>query len=304
MKYLSLPHQDNITESAVKMELSEIPRFDKTYTYGDNDVYLANGIHLTQHYSISSTGRNVIFAMCCSGNARISINDTAINIKTGDFFFIRPSSVITVSHASSGFNAYVIAVSRRFSQKDLFHKTIPLSSILTIISRHPYFHLNSEGIRYFKSLYNIIAQTISLNFDQFAEEVIYHHIAAFSSWFSGIISKQLGLEPTKLRYSDILFRKFTELIPQHLHEHHDLKFYADTLCISPKHLSYITLKAVNISGFKWISHIIINEAKAMLRTSPLSIAQIAGKLGFDDASNFCKYFKKMTGITPSDYRSL
>lgn len=47
---------------------------------------------------------------------------------------------------------------------------------------------------------------------------------------------------------------------------------------------------------------IIVEAQRMLLYSSLNVNQVSSRLGFDDASYFVKYFKKYTGISPSEFR--
>ncbi len=44
------------------------------------------------------------------------------------------------------------------------------------------------------------------------------------------------------------------------------------------------------------------EAKRLLAHGPDSVARIAGQLGFDDPSNFSKYFQHRTGTTPAAFR--
>jgi len=53
---------------------------------------------------------------------------------------------------------------------------------------------------------------------------------------------------------------------------------------------------------KYIDDLVIVEAKNLLRDPSLTIAQIADLLYFSDQFFFSKFFKRYTGITPSDYR--
>ena len=53
-----------------------------------------------------------------------------------------------------------------------------------------------------------------------------------------------------------------------------------------------------------INERIILEAKRMLRYSSLRVKEVSIDLGFEDPSYFNKFFKKITGITPADFREL
>lgn len=52
----------------------------------------------------------------------------------------------------------------------------------------------------------------------------------------------------------------------------------------------------------WVNEAVVQEAKLMLRHTDKLVYQIADELNFPNASFFCKYFRRMTGITPNDYR--
>jgi len=52
-----------------------------------------------------------------------------------------------------------------------------------------------------------------------------------------------------------------------------------------------------------IKNRIIEEAKALLKKNKYSIKEIAGILGFEYAANFSQYFKKITNLSPKNYRN-
>lgn len=286
------------------METAQRPTFTHEYIYDNYKIYLADGIKHMDDLEITSKGNNVSFFLCTSGSIAFKLNDKEIKINKGDLFYVGSPMRFVLKKMSSNFNTYIISISCRFSSKDLYHKALPLTDTFTIIRTHPCFHFEPECAEYFNLLYTIIAKVITGSRDQFTDDILYHHIAAFGMWLSGFITRQTGIEPIQLKYSDIQFRKFTELIIDNLQQHHDLQFYADKLCITAKHLSNITRKAVNVSGNKWITNIVVHKAKSLLRTTPKTITQVAREVGFDDTSNFSKYFRKEAGVTPTKFRSL
>ena len=74
--------------------------------------------------------------------------------------------------------------------------------------------------------------------------------------------------------------------------------------MSPSHFSRIFRKVMGISYQEYLNGRRITKAKKLLHTSPQSIAEIAASLGFADTTGFGRIFKKLTGHTPSAYRSL
>ncbi|MEM7549288.1 MAG: helix-turn-helix domain-containing protein [Bacteroidota bacterium] len=78
--------------------------------------------------------------------------------------------------------------------------------------------------------------------------------------------------------------------------------YASELNISPVYLSEAVKEITGRSPIHLIQEYLILQAKGILSQSNFTISQIASDLGFGEVSNFAKYFKKHTGITPNTYR--
>jgi two-component system, response regulator YesN len=74
--------------------------------------------------------------------------------------------------------------------------------------------------------------------------------------------------------------------------------------MSPSHFSRVFRKVMGLSYQEYLNNRRITKAKNLLRTSPQSVTEIAISLGFADPTGFGRTFKKLTGQTPSAYRSL
>lgn len=97
--------------------------------------------------------------------------------------------------------------------------------------------------------------------------------------------------------------QFYEAVSKNYAQHHDVDFYANLFCLTPKHFSAIIKSETGYCASHWIHTHVINEAKLILRTdSESSISDISDKLGFVDQASFSRYFKRETGLTPKEYR--
>mgnify|MGYP004445452747 FL=1 len=97
--------------------------------------------------------------------------------------------------------------------------------------------------------------------------------------------------------------RFMQLVEEHFRQEHSVKFYADELNLSAKHLSSVVKSATGMPASEWIAKKIIREAQYLLRSTPQTIQQISTTLTFPNQSFFGKFFKSKVGITPREYRA-
>lgn len=105
----------------------------------------------------------------------------------------------------------------------------------------------------------------------------------------------------RTRKEEIMAR-FLLAVSEHFREQRQVSFYADMLCITPKHLSTVVKEVSGRTAGNWIENYVVMEAKVMLRTTDLPVQEIANRLNFLNQSFFGKYFKHLTGVSPSQFR--
>jgi AraC family transcriptional regulator, transcriptional activator of pobA len=99
-----------------------------------------------------------------------------------------------------------------------------------------------------------------------------------------------------------LAEDFKKLVNTNFTKERSVKFYADLLFVTPKHLTETIKSETGKSAGEWIDEIIILEAKILLQDTNLSVANITDALHFADQSTFGKFFKNITGLSPIAYR--
>ena len=100
-----------------------------------------------------------------------------------------------------------------------------------------------------------------------------------------------------------IIRKFNLLVEANFKSEHSVSFYAKQLCKSPKTLSNLFAIYNQKTPSQIIHERIIAEARRLLLYTDKSIKQITFELGFEDVSYFSNFFKKITGMSPSDFRA-
>ena len=98
--------------------------------------------------------------------------------------------------------------------------------------------------------------------------------------------------------------RFQELVINNYSESHKVEFYAEKLKLSAKYLSAVIKKELNVTPHQWITRYVILQAKTMLnRRSDLNIKQISKRMGFNEQAEFCRFFRKYAGVSPTKYRT-
>lgn len=99
------------------------------------------------------------------------------------------------------------------------------------------------------------------------------------------------------------FVRFRQLLEQNFHTMHTVQEYAQLLQVSPRTLTKYVALSTHCSPLQVINDRIALEAKRKIQHSALSIKEIGYDLGFSDPSYFVKFFKRITGRMPNEFRN-
>ena len=103
-------------------------------------------------------------------------------------------------------------------------------------------------------------------------------------------------------YNLILLKNFRKLIEEHFVDLKLPREYAELLYITPNHLNAVCKDLLGMQAGEVIRDRTMLEAKRLLTNPQQSIAEIAFALNFSDNSYFTKFFKKLAGVTPEEFR--
>lgn len=98
------------------------------------------------------------------------------------------------------------------------------------------------------------------------------------------------------------FRRFRKLLDADFATRHQVQDYAAALGMSEKTLSRVCLAAAGVPAKALINQRKLLEAKRLLAHTTRSVHAIGSELGFDEAGNFVKFFRKESGTTPAAFR--
>lgn len=105
------------------------------------------------------------------------------------------------------------------------------------------------------------------------------------------------------QFKTVLENHMNDFMAGRVNKMYDLKEIADIICLHPGHLSKVIKLETGHHACYFYEQRILEEAKRLLSDRALSIKVIAHTLDYD-VSNFTKFFKRFSGMTPSQFRKI
>lgn len=265
----------------------------------ENDIVLSNNIEIKENTSFCLDAFVLLF--CINGEADITINLNKYKISSGVLAFIIPENIIQISNINN-LIIYPIIISSDFLKK-MNIKMKDLMKLYVFAKRIPIISLEYTEIKTLEKYYLLLEDIISSNEDQ-KKAVLEGIIQSLLCKLNHIIHRFQNSKNNSFAKgrNEEIFESFIELLTQNENTERNMVFYADKIGITANYLSKLVKEYSGRTAVGWIEEYIIFEAKTMIKHTHYTIQEIAYKLNFTSPSFFGKYFKRLTGMTPKEYK--
>jgi len=136
----------------------------------------------------------------------------------------------------------------------------------------------------------------------YRREVIVPALRMYANFLNMLYSRSESQSSSADGHGNAVFSRFIELVNKHCEAEHNIDFYARKVFLTSHYLGTLVKQVSGLTAKEWIDRAIVTKAKIMLKNTDLQSAQISDRLNFPNASFFSKYFKRLTGMTPQQYR--
>lgn len=246
-----------------------------------------------------------ILVLCNSGSAKVLFNLEQYTITNDILFCMYPNASLKPIEVSDDFQCTILA----FSQDAIIDSTTGFKlEYFANIFASPFKVLDNPIekniiVNQFDTLYSY--SLLNARFDRNID-FVYGTIRNIIITLAEFTQKESNNKSTSLNsYSttDSYFRDFMKLLSQYSKTQHNVAFYADKLCITPKYLNEICRKKTQKTAKEVITRTVIAQIKSALIVSGSSVQRIAYDFNFCDQSSFGKFFKKSVGLAPMAFRN-
>ena len=225
-----------------------------------------------------------------------------VEISTPVISFFDASMVYEFSHISDDLDAYVISFSPEYYNS--------LSERLKTLKAYHYFKsnigkafpVNDVQLAEIFPLVNALQQIIrNRELHKESKELTDNLFYAVTQVISDYLEVKDTAKPSVSRAESITLT-FLQNVEANFRQHKKVEFYAEKQFVTVRHLSVILKTTVGKTALQIINEIVQKEAMALLAGTDKNITEIADHLGFADSQSFHHFFKRLTGITPVQYR--
>ncbi|MDD3490808.1 MAG: helix-turn-helix domain-containing protein [Paludibacter sp.] len=208
--------------------------------------------------------------------------------------------ILQHEYISDDFEGLFIVMSKRMTDSLLpdIQERLPIA---LSVRQNPSVSLNEVDLNLLKTYYYMLKKIVENSENPHRKSIIQHLMLAFYFHSSSWLHKNQQQENLQIKQNECVER-FLKLVEKYYKIERQVGFYAEKLHITPKYLSQIIKANTGKSANNCIDDYVILEAKAFLKSSKLTIQQISDEFNFSDQSVFGKYFKRIVGISPKEYR--
>lgn len=232
----------------------------------------------------------------------VSVVSNKTNAIDYNLVFVSPNQIVTweLNEVENNSNSYMMLFKPEF---------LPVAnSVFSLYENFPFFNnntissyqLNTKQKQFILTYFEKINAEYKLDKVD-SLEIIKAYLSLLLFHSKRELKFSDNISYLKSRAEEITFN-FENTIKKTQRKKQSIGYYADKLNISSIYLSECVKKVTTKTAKQIINEYLILEAKSYLKQSSNSISEIAYLLGFEDNSNFVKYFKTQTKMTPTVYR--
>lgn len=267
---------------------------EEQFVVGDTDL------RYFEEHSCRTEGGAILF--CRRGSATVTVDQLRDRVTRDTLLLLLPGSILHLNERTDDFRVRFCAFSLELFSEAAYRLD---PSFFHILHEHAIIRLPDLIIEGVRNWFQMAAYTYRDRGNIFRNTIIRNRLQnvlleAFDKTqrFAPDVHSQTGTT----RQAD-LFQRFVALVHEHCTEQREVAFYADRLCISTRYLSTIIRSVAHSTAKEFIDRSVVLEIKMLLGSTELSVQEIAYRLHFPDQSYLGRFFKKHTGVSPTEFRN-
>ena len=236
------------------------------------------------------------FIITDNGNAKAIIDSKRYTLLSPCLAVVLPGQTYHMSEVSEDIRFRAVIMSKRFTD-GLLGQYYGSSKLQSMIQECPVMDLSLDKSS-FDTYYKMLLNAVNSPARQFRIQSAQHLTLSMLYYYA----QRLETASRQKDKRQLLFEKFLEDVKSYYRINRTLPFYAGKLGVSVTYLTELVKEKHGMTAADYIDKHTVTECMALLNSTQLSINQISRSMNFPSPSVFGKFFKRMTGISPTEYR--
>ncbi len=242
------------------------------------------------------------FTIVTEGWLTLLYNGKRLTLHKDELYTYSPGLSVTILSASDNYRGICLIADENYTlDVPLVRKAIHSSYFSLVQLSEPRMQLSPDDSCRLQELMHLAIQYCSPAYVAVQNDSLRMLYALFLTDLTAVQERTIRQHRFSRRVEEV-FLGFQHLLPKHFMEHRDVAFYAAELCISPRYLSRVVHSVSGRTVVDFVNRMLIVEAAYLLSQTSMSITQIASRLGFAEVTTFARFFRRMKGMNPREYR--
>lgn len=240
-----------------------------------------------------------LIALIKKGTGRKTIGHFSFAIQKNTLFVVPQRVPHSAKYSSLDCSGFMLSFDKGFFFEHFFPKNLVANKRIFKKSVKPFTILTNEQTEYLSVIFEYLLEEYNqqlTNKDEMIAIKVLELLIQCDRYFANIAPFQYADS-----HSEVI-ESFNELIQDHFSRERSVQYYANALHIHPNHLNFLMKKYTGMSAKQTIADHLFLEAKGLLGSPSLTVKEISYNLGFTTPGCFSSFFKKMSNMTPSNYR--
>lgn len=241
--------------------------------------------------------------LCVKGEATVLLNFKQRKVSRGDFMLLEAETSLIPLHISEDFSIRFASLPPEIADEVAYRMTS--DTFLNYTECHPISHVNIGQYRMLSEWFGQMEWIARFADNDYRQEMLQGHLLHLYMAVDSEI-RRLKVYPADLQEKNrgwMLLNRFLSLLSKYNLHNREVEFYAGKLCITSDYLHKLCCKEIGVSPKELINKQSVMIIKTYLSSTDWSVKTIAAELNFSDTSHLCRFFRRMTGMSPIEFRN-
>lgn len=291
-----------LQEKGEKMKQMNASRDNVIPTVEQAGVWVQKELHGFHKTGVDIVSSHVVIMLCLRGSANVLCDMQEFTIEKHDFGILMPGHVLRRVSCSEDYAYACVILSSEMASELQAHV---FSYDFNKFNYTPKCHLTDLQAKRVKALIELLEAIALHDYHdlQLRQQMLLSQLAVGLEFINYYRREQDQEWPDSRPAA--LYKQFCDLVVDHYKENRNVNFYANLMNYDARYFSKVFRQFSNgLSPLKWIQQYVTAQAKRIMDMHPRqTVKETAWQLGFPTTANFCRYFKRATGIYPQEYKN-